>query len=451
MQHIACSQKLADAGAGVNGEHPFGNGRERPVVVKSKRRGEHKSGGSFQWAVAGLVLTTLLATGGGWVRDLQADGDVESQPGPSPPGSDVGSLVGEEPPVPAPPKEEYDFDYSESSGSLLGSARWSGQDRPGNGMLGNYTRPERDIARVDAVLAGARPVPRRIARFEHASLGVSNLDERGNVWNVSRGFDLRDLHRIELDEEPAIRMFSPDEHEARRLRELGSRGEVEADCRSNNISDLRSDRSRDWFHGPYGPRQTPLLGVYNRYQWRYDIIRDEYISRGWCIFTGASLVDAALSKWGRPSEAESHERVVVNGHPRLRPRVPVRIWPYDNANYKESVRSTRAANREAGYVEVDGDSSVSIADRSAAECSRHGRPSSPRDAQVVSVKRAKTDTDGDEGSRGSGSGDNSGNGGAAEAAVVAAMEAALPALTREGAAALEALAVALEAVAARYE
>ena len=210
LQHTVRSQGVTGVGAEVGGERPFDSGRERRITAKFKRRGESKSGSSFQWAAAGIVWTTLLVAGGGWIRDLQADGDVESQPGPSPPGSNAGSLVGEDAGWTAPPRVEYDFDYSESSGSLCGSARWSGHERPSNDLLGNRTRAERDIARVDAVLAGQRPVARRVARFEHASLGVSNPDEDGNVWNVGRGFDLRDLHRIELEEEPTARLLSPD-------------------------------------------------------------------------------------------------------------------------------------------------------------------------------------------------------------------------------------------------
>ena len=225
-----------------------------------------------------------------------------------------------------PPRVEDDFDYSELSGSLFASERWSGEERPANDLLGNYTRAQRDIMRVDAVLAGQRPAVVSIARFEHASLGVSNRDDEGNVWNVGRGFDLRDLHRIELEEEPTLRLLGI---HVDGLRARYPREDVEVHCRSDHLSSLRSWRSRDWFYGPSGPRQTPMLGIYNRYQRRHDIIRDEYISRGhdiirdeytsrgWSIVTGPSLIEVALAQWGRPSEAEQYERIVVDGHPRL--------------------------------------------------------------------------------------------------------------------------------------
>lgn len=66
----------------------------------------------------------------------------------------------------------------------------------------------------------------------------------------------RDLHRIGLEEEPTLRLLGIDELQARYPRE-----DVEVHCRSDHLSSLRSWRSRDWFYGPSGPRQTPMLGI----------------------------------------------------------------------------------------------------------------------------------------------------------------------------------------------
>ena len=81
-----------------------------------------------------------------------------------------------------------------------------------------------------------------------------------------------------------------------------------------------------------------------------EIIRDEYISRGWSIATGEALLDVALPQWGRPREAEQYERVDEGGFPRMRLRVPVCIMPYDGALW----RYQRSSFVDAHWTEGDG-------------------------------------------------------------------------------------------------
>ena len=203
--------------------------------------------------------------------------------------------------------------------------------------LGGYTRARRDIARVDAALAGQRPVASTVARFEHSIIGVHDRDAEGNVWNERRELHLCDFHRVELEVEPRL---NPDTVGARLAAERRREDlEVNAPSRANSQGSerslgLRSERSRQWYHGPRGPRRDPLGISYNAYMRRVDIIFDEHISRGWSILTGASLIETSLRSWNRQRESEHYVPVVERGFPRLRLRALPFIAPYDGAIWR---------------------------------------------------------------------------------------------------------------------